>query len=490
MTTATMGIGRHGEPRRRPFGDLFAFAILLPMKKSEVQEAIDKYVDAHQEAFIESLARLCTVPSVSADRDSAVACAKVVAQLLEEHGYSAEIVPTAGNPVVYGEGGGKSDYTLLFYLHYDVQPAEKLELWHSPPFELAKRDGSLYARGVADDKGHIVARLGGLAAARDALGRLPCNVKFVIEGEEELGSPNLAPFIDEHLDKLAADGCIWEFGGVDHDGAPIQSLGMRGICYLELSVQTAGQDAHSGLGGSIFPNAAWRLVWALNSLKGPDERILVPGFYDNVRPPSELDLRLLAELPDQSEQAKALYGLNEFLLGLSGGLEFERRKVFEPTCTICGLDSGYQGPGTKTIIPARATAKVDFRLVPDQTPDEIVDKLRAHLDASGFEDVEIRRHGGTRPAKTDPDDPFIRLVNEAALDAYGREPVVRPIIGGSGPSYPFVHGLKLPVAAAGVGYPGSGAHAPNEHIRIADFLLGIRHTAYIVEACGRAERLK
>jgi acetylornithine deacetylase/succinyl-diaminopimelate desuccinylase-like protein len=459
------------------------------MKRNNLQDAIDKYIDSNQEAFIESLAQLCAVPSVSADRASAVACAQVVAQMLEEYGYQAEIIPTDGNPVVFGESSGSGDFTLLLYLHYDVQPAEKLELWNSPPFELTRKDDKLYGRGAADDKGHIVSRLAALAAVRHAMGELPCNVKFIIEGEEELGSPNLAAFIEGHKDKLAADGCIWEFGGVDHDGAPVQSLGMRGICYVELSVKTAEHDAHSGLGGSIFPNSAWRLIWALNNLKGPDERILIPGFYDNVRPPSEVDLKLLGDLPDQTEQAKTLYGLREFLLGMTGGVELERRKVFEPTCTICGLESGYQGPGTKTIIPAQATAKVDFRLVPEQTPDEIVEKLRAHLDVSGFDDVEIRRHGSTRPAKTDPEDPFILLVNEAARAAYGREPVVHPIIGGSGPSYPFVHGLKLPVSAAGVGYPGSGAHAPNEHIRIADFIRGTRHTAYIVEALKGVERL-
>lgn len=459
------------------------------MKKDTVHHAIDRYIDSHQDEFIESLARLCAVPSVSADKGAAVACAQVVAQMLEERGYQAEIISTEGNPVVFGEARGSGDPTLLLYLHYDVQPAEQLELWNSPPFELTRMDGNLYGRGSADDKGHIVARLAALDAVRHVMGELPCNIKFVIEGEEELGSPSLAAFIEGQKERLAADACIWEFGGVDHDDAPVQSLGMRGICYVELSVSTAERDAHSGLGGSIFPNAAWRLVWALNSLKGPDERVLIPGFYDNVKEPSELDLKLLGELPDQTDEAKALYGLKEFLHGLSGGAELERRKVFEPTCTICGLESGYQGPGTKTIIPARASAKVDFRLVPDQTPNEVVEKLRAHLDASGFEDVEIRRHGSTKPAKTDPDDPFVLLVNEAARAAYGREPVVRPLIGGSGPSYPFVYGLKLPVASAGVGYPGSRAHAPNEHIRIADFITGTRHTAYIVEALGRVDRL-
>jgi acetylornithine deacetylase/succinyl-diaminopimelate desuccinylase-like protein len=330
--------------------------------------------------------------------------------------------------------------------------------------------------------------LAGLAAVKHTLGELPCNVKFIIEGEEELGSPNMPAFVEEHQEKLTADACVWEFGGVNHNGAPTQTLGLRGICYVELSVRTANQDAHSGLGGSIFPNAAWRLVWALNTLKDQDERILIPGFYDNVRPPSDYDLKLLAQLPDEAAKIKEMYGLSSYLKGLTGGPEFKRAAIFEPTCTICGLDSGYQGQGSKTVLPAEARAKIDFRLVPDQTPDEILSKLRAHLDAHGFEDIEIIFHGGTRPAKTDAEHPFVQLTNETAAQVYGRDMVVSPMSGGSGPNYPFVHTLKLPVVASGVGYPGCSIHAPNEHIRIEDFIQGIRHTAYLVEAFGRQEK--
>lgn len=443
---------------------------------------IDHYIYEHVDDFVDALARLCAVPSVSALGASIDEGADLVAHMLGEHGVEAQIMPTAGHPVVFGQGAGRSDKTLLFYLHYDVQPPEPLELWDSPPFELTRRDGNLYARGSADDKGHIVARLAALSAVRHAMGELPCRVKFVIEGEEELGSPSMNAYIDQNKDLLAADGCIWEFGGVNHHGQPSQALGMRGICYVELSVKTAERDAHSGLGGTLFPNAAWRLIWALNTLKDQDERLLIPGFYDDVRPVDEVDLEYLSRLPDDSDTIKEMYGLDSFLKGLSGGLEFERTAVFEPSCTICGLTSGYQGPGSKTVLPAEARAKVDFRLVPDQNPEDVLKKLRAHLDQQGFQDVDIKYNGGTRPARTRPDHPFVALANRAAEAVYGQESLIRPMIGGSGPNYPFIHTLGLPVIASGVGYPGNAAHAPNEHIRLDDFIQGIRHTAYIIAA--------
>jgi acetylornithine deacetylase/succinyl-diaminopimelate desuccinylase-like protein len=452
------------------------------MASPHTLKEVDHFIEENVDTFVDQLARLCAQPSISAQNIGIDSCAELVATMLQEQGFEAEVVPTAGHPLVYGGGNGRSQKTMLFYLHYDVQPPEPLELWHSPPFQLDRRDGKLFARGVSDDKGHIICRLAALAALRQVVGELPCNVKFVIEGEEEIGSPNITPFIEANQEKLAADGCIWEFGSVDHSGAPTLTLGMRGICYVELSVQTASMDAHSGLSGSIFPNAAWRLVWALSTLKDRQEHILIPGFYDDVLPPGERDLELLARLPDETGQMKQLYGLQGFLKGMTGGLELNRAAVFEPTCTICGLNAGYQGPGSKTVLPATATAKVDFRLVPDQSPDDVLDKLRHHLDAHGFSDVAITYLGGTRPARTNADDPLVHLTIEAARTVYGQEPVVEPLIGGSGPNYPFIHLLGLPIVTAGVGYPGGRVHAPNEHIRIADFVRGIRHTAHILAA--------
>jgi acetylornithine deacetylase/succinyl-diaminopimelate desuccinylase-like protein len=261
----------------------------------------------------------------------------------------------------------------------------------------------------------------------------------------------------------------------------LQYLGLRGICYVELSIETASTDAHSGLGGSIFPNAAWRLVWALNTLKEKDERIRIPGFYESIRPPSKRDLELLSALPEVAEEYKSRYGVKQFIKGLTGGLDLRVEEVFTPTCTICGLTSGYQGPGSKTVLPARASAKVDFRLVPDQEPDDILKKLRGYLDSQGFSDILITDLGGDAPARTDPDDPFIQLVVKTAEEVYEMPMQLVPLIGGSGPSHPFVHDLGLPVATAGLGHPDTRAHAPNENIRIDLYLKHARHMARVIK---------
>jgi acetylornithine deacetylase/succinyl-diaminopimelate desuccinylase-like protein len=443
-------------------------------------QTYDTYLEQNLEISIRELTRLVSQPSVGAQDWGLKECAALVGQMLEKRGFAVRVLPTEGAPVVFAERKGKSDKTLLFYNHYDVQPAEPLELWESPPFEPELRNGKLYGRGVSDDKGHIAARLFALDALLDSDGELPCNIKFVIEGEEETASVHLHQFVLENKDLLAADACVWEFGGVNEEEIPIQYLGLRGICYVELSVESLSTDVHSGLGGSIFPNAAWRLTWALNTLKGPDERILIPGFYDNVRPPSALDRELLAALPDVAQEYKSRYGVKEFVKGLTGGTELKVEEIFSPTCTICGLTSGYQGAGPKTVQPARASAKVDFRLIPDQTPAEVLDKLRAHLDAEGFSDVQIEFLGGEPPARTDPDDPFINIVVETAKDVYGMPMQKVPMTGGSGPNYPFVHDLGLPVATAGLGYPDTRAHAPNENIRLDLYLKHARHMVRVI----------
>jgi acetylornithine deacetylase/succinyl-diaminopimelate desuccinylase-like protein len=446
--------------------------------------AIDEYLEKHLDDSIAELSRLVAQPSVGAQNWGLQECAAMVAEMLRRRGFAVQVMPTGGAPVVYAERKGRSDKTLLIYNHYDVQPPEPLELWDSPPFEPQVRDGKLYGRGVSDDKGQLTARLHAIDALLAVDGELPCTIKFIIEGEEETSSEHLFEFVEQNQELLKADACLWEFGGVDQRDVPMQYLGLRGICYVELSVETASTDAHSGLGGSIFPNAAWRLVWALNSLKGPDERIRIPGFYDDVRPPSQRDIELMAALPDAADEYKQRYGVKNFLKGLTGGVELHLAEVFEPTCTICGLTSGYQGPGSKTVLPARASAKVDFRLVPDQRPERVLELLRRHLDAEGFSDVQITDLGGEPPARTDPDDPFVDLIVRTAEPVYGAPMQLVPMVGGSGPNYPFVHTLKLPVVTAGAGYPGTLAHAPNENIRLDLYLKHAKHMARFFKELG------
>ena len=444
--------------------------------------ARDRFIAGHFEASLAELGRLVAQPSIAAQKLGMDECASLVAAMFAARGFHAEVLPTGGAPVVVAEREGRSDRTLLIYNHYDVQPPEPLELWTSPPFEPTRRDGKLYGRGVSDDKGHLTARLLAIDALLADGDEMPCRIRFVVEGEEEVGSVHLPEFIRRHRERLAGDACLWEFGAVDHQGVPQQYAGLRGICYVELSVETASVDAHSGLGGSIFPNAAWRLVWALATLKGEDERIRIPGFYDKVRPPTARDLELIAALPEVAGEYRERYGIRRFLRGIEGGPGLRVAETFEPTCTICGLTSGYQGAGSKTVLPARASAKVDFRLVPDQTPAEVLAQLRAHLDAQGCGDVAIEFLGGGPAGRTDPDDPFVKLVCETAAPVYGRPMQLVPMIGGSGPNHAFIHELGVPVATAGCGYPETRAHAPDENIRIDLYEQHARHVVRIIEA--------
>jgi acetylornithine deacetylase/succinyl-diaminopimelate desuccinylase-like protein len=445
--------------------------------------ALDRWLEDRLDGSLEELCRLVAQPSVVAQNVGIGPCADLVASMLRARGFATEVLATEGSPVVVAERAGRSDRTLVIYNHYDVQPAEPLDLWTSPPFEPAFRDGRLYGRGVSDDKGHLVARLHAIDALLAASGELPCRIKFVIEGEEEVASVHLPAFLERERERLRGDACLWEFGYVDPHDRPQLHAGLRGICYVELRVRTAARDAHSGVGGSIFPNAAWRLTWALASLKGPDERIKIPGHYDKVRPPSARDRELMAEAPDKTDEFRDLYGVRRFLRGLDG-LDLKIAEVFEPTCTICGITAGYQGPGSKTVLPAYASAKVDFRLVPDQMPEDVFRALRAHLDAQGFEDVETVLLGGTGPGRTDPQHPFLALVARTAEPVYGAPMRIVPMTGGSGPTHSFIHILDLPIATAGLGYPDTRAHAPDENIRIDLYLKHAKHVARLLAAFG------
>ncbi|MBC8143540.1 MAG: M20/M25/M40 family metallo-hydrolase [Armatimonadetes bacterium] len=434
---------------------------------------------------------MVAVPSVAAQPDAPMqAGAELVAALLEKRGLTARILPTVPGapPVVFAENrdAGVDAPTVLFYNHYDVQPAEPLEAWDGDPWTL-KRDGDLLiGRGVSDDKGHISCRLLALDAIKETNnGVLPFNVKMLVEGEEEVASVHLPDWIAAHSALLNADVTIWEFGGVDTNGRPEIICGLRGIAYFELHAKTIAYDAHSGVGGSVLPNAAWRLVWALSTLKTRGERILLPGHYDAVLPPTDADIELLASLPAEQEafMRREFAPLNGFL-GDAQGVEYQRRAVFEPTCTINGIESGYTGAGAKTVLPATAFAKVDFRLVPDQDPEIVHQSLRQHLDANGFPDIEIRYLGGQKPGRVDPNHAYVKLAADTARDVYGKEPCIVPMVGGSGPIYPFVAGLRQPMVTCGVGYPGARVHAPGENLRVSDLVMGARHTArFLLALC-------
>ncbi len=441
---------------------------------------IDEFIAAHLDESLQEVMALCRQPSVSARREGTRECADLVVALLARHGLEVSKFETAGNPIIVGRIAGRSARTLLCYNHYDVQPPEPLNLWQSPPFEPVIRDGALFARGSRDDKGELVARLAALAAVRHAhAGQLPCGVTFIVEGEEEIGSPHIAEFVLQHRDLLVCNGAIWEEGGIEPEGAPYISLGARGLLAVELSVSTMKTDAHSGR-AHFLPSAAWRMVRALQSLKDDSERITIEGFQSRAIPPTALDLEYLAKLPDSLALDREIYGIEHYLNGRTSA-EI-RRAVFEPTCNIQGITTGYQGDGLKTVIPSKASAKLDFRLVPDQVPSECLELLRRHLDKHGFGDVNVMLLGAMHPAKTSSADPLVALAASAAQEVYAKSAVIYPMVGGSSPIYAFRGPLGgIPVINPGIGYWDNRAHAPNEHIRIADFSQAVRHIARIID---------
>ncbi len=449
------------------------------LQQSDLLNSVDHYLETRLDAYINEVAALCAQPSVSATGVGIQACATLVEDTLRNRGFTVTCIETPGNPVIVGRLGDINARTLLFYNHYDVQPPEPLDLWTTPPFAPEIRDGALYARGARDDKGEFIARLAAVDAVREAHGGdLPVGILFVVEGEEEAGSPYIAQMVRENRDLLRCDASIWEEGGIDTEGAPVNYLGGRGLLVVELSVKTMKHDAHSG-GAHIMPSAAWRLTWALASLKDQQERVLIPGFYDGAMFPSELDLHLLDLLPDREVQLRESTGTTRFVNDLSG--RDLNRAVFNPTCNIQGIETGYTGKGFKTVLPAEARARIDFRLIPGQNPDDIFQKLRAHLDAQGFADVEVRQLGQMLPHITPADDPFIELVSHTGEAIYGKPSRLTPLVGGSSPMYAFGDPLNIPIARAGVGYWDNRQHAPDEHLRLVDFLNGARHIARIID---------
>ncbi len=432
-------------------------------------ERFTAYIDSQRSRFLAELADIIRIPSVAAQNRGIEETATFVEQRLRRLGAETRILQAdGGNPLVYATIG-RGSRTLLIYDHYDVQPAEPLELWQSPPFELTERNGKLYGRGVADNKGNLMLRIQAIEAWLATEGELPIRIIFAVEGEEEVSSRTLPAVCREYADLLRADGCLWETGGVDLGERPVVTCGAKGIQYVELIARGARHDLHSSY-ATFVPNPAWRLTWALNTLKGPDGRVRIPGFYDRVRQPSDSDLAALASIPaDDDDALLANLGLSDFLDGVRG-VERLRRHLFEPTCTICGLVSGYTGEGSKTVLPNEARAKIDFRLVPDMEPAEVLQQLRQHLDAEGFQDIEIVDLGGEHPARGPLDATIVRAALDSAREVYGCEPILYPTMAGTGPMYPLCTALGTPVASgAGCGYYSSRVHSPNENIRIVDY---------------------
>lgn len=440
-------------------------------------------IAASMNQTVAELQRLCRQPSISSSGHGIREMADLVTDLISGQDGRVQLLSgDGGNPVVSAEfapHGRASDRTLLYYNHYDVQPPEPLEDWNLDPFSAEIRDGRFFARGAADNKGDLIARLTAIRILQ-ANGGLPCRVRFMIEGEEEVGSPSLAAVLEEHADRFQADACVWEFGDVDAAGRPQLYGGVKGMAYLELTSRTASSDIHSAM-GALIESPGWRLVQALATLKDQYGRIMVDGFYDQVHPPTQAMRRLASQIPFDPEGLRVRFGLTRPLLTENGDREPIQAFCFEPTCTICGLESGYAGDGSKTVLPRSARAKLDFRLVPGQDPEEIYRKVRRHLNRRGFEEIGLELLNGCRAHITDPGDRFVRLVQETAATAWGAPPVYHPCSAGTGPMELIHRSLRLPIVSTGCGWYGSRVHASDESIRLQDLERGIHHQILLLK---------
>jgi acetylornithine deacetylase/succinyl-diaminopimelate desuccinylase-like protein len=439
--------------------------------------AISAFVKQHQRRLLDELAAYCAIPSVAATGNSLQEGADWVARRLRSLGAAVEVIPTGGAPVVYAElGPPTAARTLLIYNHYDVQPPDPIAAWDSPPFTLTERNGNLYARGVADNKANFLSRVHALEALLSTEGALPLRVRWIIEGEEEVGSRHLESFCTTEGQRWAdSDGCLWEAGYKDEQGRMTLYSGLKGIAYVELRVRGANEDKHSAL-ATLLPNPAWRLVWALNTLKDANETILIDGLMAHVAGPDAAERRFLDQIPFDDAALRATHGVSAFVTGVEGRQALERH-LYQPTCTICGIESGYTGPGSKTVLPHTASAKLDFRLVPDLTPDVVHQLLRRHLDRHGFPDIETSLLSSEHPVRGHVDSAVVAAALAAVEAVTETQPILWPHMAATGPMHPVAAAYGIPVVGFGTGYYGSANHAPNENIRRSDYVEGIEIAA-------------
>ncbi|TVY09701.1 dipeptidase [Paenibacillus cremeus] len=442
------------------------------------QEQVKRYLEQERERHLEEVMAFVRIPSISSSSEHKAhmqEAAEWLASSLRTAGLEhVEVMQTAGHPVVYGDWlHAPGQPTALIYGHYDVQPVEPLSEWQTPPFEPVIRDGKLYGRGATDDKAQMYTHIKTVEAFLQTVGKLPVNVKFCLEGEEEIASPNLSPFLQAQAEKLAADLIVISDGPMHDEGMPSICYGLRGLCGFEIHVKGPKNDLHSGLYGGGVTNPVTALVELLGSMKDADGRVTIEGFYDKVHPLTDADRE--ASHPLQLDEAKIARELNVPALSGEKGYTFLERTSARPTLEINGIYGGHQGEGLKPIVPSSAGAKVSCRLVDEQDPDEIMAQIRAHIDRHTPAGVTVsvqQTHRG-KPFYISPEHAFIRAAATAYTDGFGKAPVfIR-----SGGSIPIVETfaklLHAPVVMMDFGLPGENMHGPNEHFHLENFDRGI-----------------
>jgi len=432
-----------------------------------VSKKIFKFVDNNLNELISELQTLIRQPSVSAKNEGIEECAKLVSKIFKKSGINSEIlrIKKGVAPVVFAEVKSKKNphRTILFYNHYDVQPVEPFELWDDDPFSGKIRGNKIFGRGSSDDKGELITRIKAVKAFLKTQRDVPCNIKFLIEGEEETGSANIDKYLKKYKKKFSCDGVIWEFGYIDSKNRPIVGLGMKGLLFVELIKVESKIDAHSSL-AVIIKNPAWRLIEAVSSLRDSSGRILIKDWYKEVKPFSKKDIELLRAEPIDENSFKKEFGIRDFV-GKKSGLELKMALAGSPTCNIAGMISGYVGQGAKTVLPSKALIKIDFRLVPKMNPKKQIERLKKHLKRKGFGDIKIKVYHGEAAARTDPNEPFVKNVKSSADEIFGKS-ILNVSNAGTGPMHSFVKYLHAPCISIGSTYIFSKIHSPNEFARI------------------------
>jgi len=439
-------------------------------------------IDTYAESYLFRLIDYVRHPSISAHNIGIREVSELLIEMLTKIGFETQAIPTAGHPMVLGRWEKKpAAPTVLLYGHYDVQPPDPLDAWVSPPFEPTIRDGRVFARGVGDNKGQHFAQILAIEAHLAVHGELPCNVLFLLEGEEEIGSPHIADFVRENRDLLNVDLVITADGHLHESGLPVLEYGVRGIASFELRARGANRDVHSGNFGGLVPNPIWELIHLLATMKNAKGEITIEGLQDNVIPPSPLELEAVSRLPLDLDAFKAEMGLDQLDQPLDR--PFYDRLMFHPTFTINGFHSGYGGPGSKTVLPHEAVVKCDIRLVEAQTPDDVLGKVAAHIErhAPGVEFIPL---DGMLPSKTPMESPFAEPLRLAIKAAHAVDALEIPSAGGSLPNYVFTKILELPAFVIPYGNADEANHAPNENLSIECFFNGIRTGAATLAYLG------
>jgi len=446
-------------------------------KEGKKVEKVFSYIECHRDEYIKLLKDFCNQPSVSAENIGMEEMAALVKKTLVSLGAETEQIETFGYPIIYGEINQGKERVLTFYNHYDVQPVDPLDQWKTDPFESTIIDGKFFARGCADNKGSMLSRICAVDAYQKVYGKLPLNIKFIIEGEEEVGSPHLKKFSEKYPKKLRTNGIIWEGGSKNINGSLQIGLGVKGLCYVELYARGANDDLHSS-NAAIIENPAWRLIWALSTLKNEKDEILIDGFYDTIKQPTQEDMEYLENIIYEEEVMKKSMGIKSFINNLTS-VELKKKLLYEPTCNICGINSGYIGKGEKTVLPSSAKAKIDFRLVYNQKPDDIFSLLRKHLDNHGFSDIEIVYISGVNPYLTDSNSLIAKIVIKNVERIYKMPPVIYRNIAATSPMSVLCESTNIPAVLYGVNNDESNIHAPNENIYVKDYLNGIKLTTTV-----------